>query len=532
LSETDACCSPLRIYLKHNQIRRIKWHHLSDGVISTWFVCAGKPFIMFIEAGNILLIGSVLLLISVIAGKTTKRLGVPTLIFFLIVGILAGSEGIGGIHFDSADIAQFIGITALNFILFSGGLDTDWQSIKPVLWKGIALSTIGVFLTALSVGAFVHYAFDFTLAEGMLLGAVISATDAAAVFSILRSKGIGLKGYLRPVLELESGSNDPMAYFLTISLTAIVASGSTDFGELIPSFLKEFILGGAIGFVMGRFSVWLINNIKLETEGLYPVLTFGLAIFTYSFTHFVGGNGFLAIYLCAVIMGNSNMVHRRSLIKFYDGQAWLMQIILFLTLGLLVFPSRILPLVGMGLLISAFLIFIARPIGVFASLAFFRSNVRSKLFVSWVGLRGSVPIVFATYPLLAGIPKADLIFNLVFFISVTSVLLQGTTLSYVANLLHVAVPAKAKKRTGLDFELTDNIKAEMEELNITDNSTAAGKKIVNLPIPATVTILAVKRTDVYIAPNGSTRLMAHDILYVLAEDKESLKQLTTALNIS
>jgi cell volume regulation protein A len=477
---------------------------------------------MSIVAGNILLIGSILLLISILAGKTIKRLGVPTLIFFLIVGMLAGSEGIGGIYFDNAALAQFIGIVALNFILFSGGLDTHWQSIKPVMWRGVALSTIGVFVTALSVGIFVHYAFGFSLAEGMLLGSVISATDAAAVFSILRSKGIGLKGYLQPVLELESGSNDPMAYFLTISLTAVVASGQAHFAELIPHFFKEFILGGAIGFVMGKASVWLINNIKLETEGLYPVLTLGLAIFTYSFTDFIGGNGFLAIYLCAVIMGNSNMVKKRSLIKFYDGQAWLMQIILFLTLGLLVFPSRIVPLIGMGLLISAFLIFIARPIGVFASFAFFRSNLRSKLFISWVGLRGSVPIVFATYPLLAGINKADLIFNLVFFISVTSVLLQGTTLSYVARLLHVAVPASVKRKE-FDFEAGDAIKSDLQEIILPDNSTSAGKRIVELQLPSTVNIVAVKRGNVFIAPNGSTKLMSGDILHVLAEDKNSLE---------
>jgi cell volume regulation protein A len=487
---------------------------------------------MFIQTGNILLIGSILLLVSIIAGKTIRRLGVPTLIFFLVVGMLAGSEGIGGIYFDNATLAQFIGIVALNFILFSGGLDTDWKSIRPVLWRGVALSTLGVFLTALSVGVFVHYAFGFTLAEGMLLGSVISATDAAAVFSILRSKGIGLKGYLRPVLELESGSNDPMAYFLTISLTSIVASGHTEFAKLIPDFLKEFVLGGAIGFAMGKASVWLINHIQLETAGLYPVLTLGLAIFTYSFTDFVGGNGFLSIYLCAVIMGNSNMVRRRSLIKFYDGQAWLMQIILFLTLGLLVFPSRILPLIGMGLLISAFLIFIARPIGVFVSLSFFRSNTRSKLFLSWVGLRGSVPIVFATYPLLAGIAKADLIFNLVFFISVSSVLLQGTTLSYVARLLHVAVPEKAKRRIGFDFESGDNIKSEMQQIMLPQESKAAGKRIVELKIPATVNILAIKRSNVFIAPNGSTKLMGGDILHVLAEDKNALDTLLNALELS
>jgi len=484
-----------------------------------------------IDAGNILLTGSVLLLVSVIAGKTTNRLGVPTLIFFLIIGILAGSEGIGGIQFDNAAVAQLIGITALNFILFSGGLDTNWQSIKPVLWRGVALSTLGVFLTALAVGIFVHYAFGFTILEGLLLGAIVSATDAAAVFSILRNKGIALKGYLRPVLELESGSNDPMAYFLTITLTGLVMAGNIDPAVVMISFLKEFILGAAIGFSMGKASVWLVNNIKLETEGLYPVLTLGLAIFTYSLTHAIGGNGFLAIYLCAIIMGNSKMVHKRSLIKFYDGQAWLMQIILFLTLGLLVFPSKVVPLIGMGLLISAFLIFVARPLAVFVSLSFFKSNTRSKLFLSWVGLRGSVPIVFATYPLLASFPKSELIFNLVFFISITSVLLQGTTLSYVAKLLHVTIPQKAKRRTGLDFELTDKIKTAMEEIRIPDDAPVIGKRIVELGTPATINILSIERAGVYIVPNGSTKLMGGDILHVLAEDENALELLSATLGI-
>ncbi|MEP7279031.1 MAG: potassium/proton antiporter [Bacteroidota bacterium] len=477
---------------------------------------------MFINAGNILLIGSLLLLVGVIAGKTTNKLGVPTLIFFLIVGVLAGSEGVGGIHFDNARLAQLIGITALNFILFSGGLDTRWESIKPVLGKGIALSTLGVFFTAFSVGLFAHYFFQFTLTEGLLLGSIVSATDAAAVFSILRNKGIALKGSLRPVLELESGSNDPMAYFLTITLTGLIKTGDQQLSIVFISFLKEFIIGGAIGFLMGKGSVWLINHIKLETEGLYPVLTMGLAIFTYAVTHAIGGNGFLAVYICALIMGNSNIIHRRSLIKFYDGQAWLMQIVLFLTLGLLVFPSRVLPLAGTGLLISAFLMFIARPIGVFTALAFFNINARSKCFISWVGLRGSVPIVFATYPLLAGIPRADLIFNLVFFISVTSVLLQGTTLSYVAKLLHVTLPPNIKPKTEFDFELSDSIKAEMEPIILLPNAPATGKRIVELSIPPTITILALQRAGSYIAPNGSTTLLAGDILYVLAKDKAAL----------
>jgi cell volume regulation protein A len=486
---------------------------------------------MELATANILLIGSLLLLTSIIAGKTTDRFGVPTLLFFLIVGILAGSEGIGGLYFDNPALAQLIGIVALNFILFSGGLDTNWQSIRPVLWRGIMLSTVGVFLTALSVGLFVYWLLDFSLLEGLLLGAIVSSTDAAAVFSILRSKGVGLKGFLRPMLELESGSNDPMAYFLTISLTTLLANSSLGFEELIALFLKGFIIGGLMGYAMGKATHWLINNIRLNSDGLYPVLILGLALFTYSASDFLGGNGFLSIYLCAVILGNSSFIHKRSMIKFYDGQAWLMQIVMFLTLGLLVFPSRVLPVIGSGLLISAFLILIARPIGVFASLAPFRVNLRGKLFLSWVGLRGAVPIIFATYPLIAGLARADMIFNLVFFISVTSVLLQGTTLSFVAKLLHVAVPAQVKRRVGLDFELTDKVRSEMQEFTLSDTSPAIGRKIVELHLPATVTIVVIRRGDAYILPNGSTKLQAGDYLYLVAEDKETVEELMKQLEM-
>jgi potassium/hydrogen antiporter len=478
---------------------------------------------MGVATENILLIGSILLLVSIIAGKTSARFGVPTLIFFLIVGVLAGSEGIGGIYFNDAHLAQLIGIVALNMILFSGGLDTNWQTIRPVLWRGIALSTIGVFLTALSVGVFVHYFFRFSLLEGLLLGSIVSSTDAAAVFSILRNQGVGLKGSLRPVLELESGSNDPMSYFLTISLTGLLMKGDMGVYELALTFIKGFVLGGLMGYAMGRTTTWLINNIQLNTEGLYPVLILGLAMFTYSATDFIGGNGFLAIYLCAVILGNSNFIHKRSMIKFYDGQAWLMQIVMFLTLGLLVFPSRIIPIIGPGLLIAAFLIFIARPIGVFASLAFFKVNLRSRLFISWVGLRGAVPIVFATYPMIAGAPQAELIFNLVFFISVSSVLLQGTTLATVAKLLHVAVPAKLKRKGDTAQDAEGEMKSEMEEIVLRPELEILGKKIVHLGIPKEVHIVTIRRGLDYIVPIGSTRLMAGDRLTVLAEDKKSMQ---------
>jgi potassium/hydrogen antiporter len=476
---------------------------------------------MNITSDNILLIGSILLLVSIVAGQTSSRFGVPTLIFFLIVGVLAGSEGIGGIAFDNSQIAQFIGIVALNFILFSGGLDTNWNHVKPIVWRGISLSTIGVFVTAFTVGLFVHVVFGFTIAEGLLLGSVVSATDAAAVFSILRSRGVKLKGSLSPVLELESGSNDPMAYFLTISLTTIITNGNISGLELVINFLQEFILGAAMGFAMGKLSHLLINRIKLEADGLYPVLVLALAMFTYSATHFIGGNGFLAIYLSAVVLGNSSFIHKRTLIRFYEGQAWLMQIVLFLTLGLLVFPSRIIAVAGMGLLISFFLIFIARPIGVFTSLAFFKTNLRSKLFLSWVGLRGGVPIVFATYPLIAGLEKSSLIFNLVFFISVTSVLFQGTTLPFVARLLGVAAPA-SKTNTENENPLEQH-RTQLKEISIPHASSIVGKRIVNLKIPASVSITYIKRGHTYIQPVGSTIIQEGDVLYVLADNEQALQ---------
>jgi cell volume regulation protein A len=476
---------------------------------------------MNLTTDNVLLTGSILLIISILAGKTSSKFGVPTLILFLIIGVLAGSEGFGGIIFDDARLAQLIGVIALIFILFSGGLDTNWQRVRPVLWRGVALSTLGVFITALSVGVFVHYVFDFTLLEGLLLGSIVSATDAAAVFSILRGKGIRLKGSLGPVLELESGSNDPMAYFLTIAFTSIIQTGEMDPLQLSFHFLKEFAIGAAAGYGMGRLSHLIINRIKLDAEGLYPVLLMGLALFTYAATHFIGGNGFLATYLCAIVLGNRSFIHKRTLTRFYEGQAWLMQIILFLTLGLLVYPSHIIPVIGAGLLISAFLIFIARPLGVFISFLFFKVNIRSKLFISWVGLRGGVPIVFATYPMLAGLAKADMIFNLVFFISVTSVLLQGTTLAFVGKLLHVVLPASAKRKDGTNA--LEYVRSEMKEIRVPDSSTVVGKKIVELDIPLSIHIMSIKRGDIFIQPVGSTRIKADDTIFILADDEKALE---------
>ncbi|MCT7904681.1 potassium/proton antiporter [Candidatus Ornithobacterium hominis] len=484
---------------------------------------------MNITIENIVLIGSLLLFISIVVGKTSYKFGVPTLLLFLAIGMLAGSDGIGRINFDSPEIAQFIGIVSLNFILFSGGLDTNWKAVKPILKEGIALSTMGVFLTAVSLGIFVYYITDFTIYESLLLGSIVSSTDAAAVFSILRSKSLALKANLRPTLELESGSNDPMAYVLTIAFLSLVMNPEQGFFSIIPLFLQQMILGGALGFGFGVLSKIIINRIKLGFEGLYPVLAISLMFITFSATDFVGGNGFLAIYVCAVYLGNQDLIHKNTILKMFDGLAWLMQIVLFLTLGLLVFPKQIIPYVGIGLLISLFLIFIARPVGVFLSLMFFKMRLRRRFYISWVGLRGAVPIVFATYPLLAGVDKANMIFNIVFFISVTSVLLQGTTLSIVAKWLHVALPEKVKPVAMNERYFLDLPKSAMKEIEIPVNSFAVNKRIIDLHFPESAFITMIKRNGSFVRPGGSTLIQAHDVLVILLDKEESLAQVNEVL---
>lgn len=400
-----------------------------------------------------------------------------------------------------------------------------------MIWRSVSLSTLGVILTASVVGVFVYLVTDFTLLEGLLLGSIVSATDAAAVFAVLRSRNVGLKGGLRPTLELESGSNDPMSYILTISFVYLLSNGNASILTLLLHFVQEMTIGAIAGYALGRLMAFVINKIKLDTEGLYPVLVMAMIFFTFSFTDLIGGNGFLAVYLSALVLGNSNFIHKKSLIRFYDGQAWLMQIIMFLTLGLLVFPSRIVPIIGIGLLISAVLIFLARPLAVFLSLSFFKIRTRDKLFISWVGLRGAVPIVFATYPLIAGLAKADMIFNLVFFISVTSVLIQGTTLPLVAKWLKVIVPKNVKQKTILDLELTDTIKSELIELLVPGNSNAIGKPIVKLRFPKKAMIVLLSRNGKYSQPGGFTMLEEGDKILVLASSKEVVQEVKDSLGI-
>jgi cell volume regulation protein A len=486
---------------------------------------------MTLSSENILLIGSLMLILSVLTTKTSARFGIPTLLLFLVVGMLAGSNGPGGIQFADPRLVQFIGSLSLCFILFSGGLDSRWQDVKPIIGPGILLSTLGVLITTGLVGVFAMMVAGFTLIEGLLLGAIVSSTDAAAVFSIIRSMGVGLKGHLRPLLEFESGSNDPMAYFLTIAFIYLIVHPGASFVELIPMFLQNMVLGAVMGFVMGKVMHFIFLRIRLDIDGLYSVLLIAMVLFTFSITDFIGGNSFLAVYISAFVLGNKDFLHKRSLTKHFEGSAWLMQIVLFLTLGLLVNPSQIFPLAGIGLLIALFLIFVARPLSVHFCLRLFGINHRTRAFVSWVGLRGAVPIVFATYPLTAHITKAPLIFNLVFFITITSVMIQGTTLTRVARWLHLLVPDKSRKKSLLDKELASKIKSLVVEFDVLPGFYCIGKSIMDIGVPRNVMIVMVNRNDALITPENITFIEPYDKLMIMAENKDRLEEIYRNLSI-
>ena len=391
---------------------------------------------------------STLVILSILTIKLSNRFGIPSLVLFLGIGMLAGSDGLGGISFDNPALVRSLGITALVLILFSGGLDTEWTAIRPIVWQGLSLSTIGVLITALLIGMFVAWVQGFSFLEGLLLGAIVSSTDAAAVFMVLRARRTKIPRRLIQLLEFESGSNDPMAVVLTIALIRLLMEPSTSFGELVLFFVMQMGVGTAIGIAMGEIMRRSFNALDLELEGIYPVLSVALALLTYGLTDYLGGSGFLAVYLAGLVMARKPFTHQQSVLRFHDGLAWLMQVTMFLALGLQVYPTRLVPIAGVGILISLFLIFVARPASVHIALAFSPMSLREQTLVAWAGLRGAVPIILATFPLVAGIEKADLIFNMVFFIALTSVVMQGTAIPLLTRMLKIGSPPSNEIRSG------------------------------------------------------------------------------------
>jgi cell volume regulation protein A len=485
---------------------------------------------MNFTAEGALMIGSFLLFISIVASKFSTKLSIPTLLIFLAIGMLAGMEGLEGTRFGSPYTAKILGTITLTLILFSGGLDTDFKHVRPIIWNGVLLSTIGVLLTAFSIGYIIYLVTDFTLIESFLVGSIVSSTDAAAVFSILRSKNLQLKANLTPTLELESGSNDAMAYFLTIFFTNLITTNQEiNIWTAIPQFFQEMLIGALIGLLVGKAMLFVINNIQLVQEALYPGLTLSMILFTYSATNFIHGNGFLAVYIAGLVLGSQNFIHKNSLVSFHDGISWIMQVVMFLCLGLLVSPYKLLPIIGVGLLISGALMFLARPMSVFLALAFTKTSYKEKTFISWVGLRGAVPIVFATHPLLVGIEKSDKIFHIVFFIVFTSVLLQGTTLNKLAKWL--ALEEKIPKQKEKVLRLADGVKSQLCELKVPAESMVIGKKLVEIGFPTQGLIVLIHRGEDYVTPHGNTQLQAGDELMIMIDNKQDLAAIKTCLGI-
>ncbi len=389
---------------------------------------------------NLLIIVSALIVVSVVTSKASSRFGIPALLLFLIVGVCAGVHGFGGVDFSNYALARELGTFALIFILFDGGLSTDLKSVRPVLKPALVLSTLGVVIAAVIVGVVVHIFTTFSFVEALLLGTTIAATDVAAVFSVLRSKSVRLKQGLAPILELESALNDPMTVFLGVTLLGIAEGQHLHIVYILPIFIREMLVGSIFGFAMGWLSKFLVERVNLEYESLYPVMNLGLVIFTYAITQHFCGSGFLAVYIDGMFLAGAKIKQYENLLRFHDGLAWLGQIGMFLSMGLLVDPTALLKVAPLGVGLSLFLVFVARPLSAFACLPFTRFNSREKLMISWGGLRGAVPIILAMYVLASNIPRANEIFNLVFFITFFSVLLQGPTIPFVAKRLGVAEP--------------------------------------------------------------------------------------------
>ena len=467
---------------------------------------------------RLILVGAVLVLIGIASSKLSSRMGLPVLVLFLGVGLLAGSEGIGGIEFDNYVIAHGVGTIALAIILFDGGLRTSAPSLKQAWGPAVVLATAGVLLTSLITGLAATWILDVSLLEGMLLGSIIGSTDAAAVFSILRSKGVNVARRIAATLEVESASNDPMAIFLTVGFLEVLM-GRMELGPDILWFLvRQMVIGAIAGVVVGRAAVYLLNRIHLEAAGLYPLLAAAAGFLSYGVAVSLGGSGFLAIYIAGILIGNARVVFQRGILLFHDGAAWLAQIVMFVLLGLLAFPSRLAGVAGPGLLIAAALIFVARPVTVFGLLLPFRFNLREMTFISWVGLKGAVPIVLATYPLIFGLPSGGLLFDAVFFVVLVSAISQGWTLPPFARALGLEEPPRPEPPVALEISSLRDVEADIVEYIIQPESRGAGRAIRELALPDGVVVAMISRGSRIIPPRGSTRVLPGDIVFVVVRE--------------
>jgi cell volume regulation protein A len=469
-----------------------------------------------------LLIGSLLLVVSIFVSKLSFKFGVPTLLLFLIVGMVFGSDGVG-IEFSNVKYAQAIGIVAMSIILFSGGMDTKFSDIKPVILPGMVLSTLGVVLTAIITGLFIFVlsksaiiSITFSLPVSILIASTAASTDSASVFSILRGQNIGLKNNLRPMLELESGSNDPVAYIMTITMIGAVTSGDGLSWSLVANFIIQLLVGALFGYLFGKLGVFVINKINLHNTSLYPILVLCLIFITYPATYFLNGNGYLAVYIAGMVVGNHPLVKKLETTTFLDGLTWLFQIIMFLVLGLLVNPRELITIAPFAILVAIFMIVFSRPLTVLLSLLPFKNvDFKSKMFISWVGLRGAVPILFATYPVISDVPNSHVIFNIVFFITIVSLIVQGTTIPFMAKKLDLD---QEMEKVGNDFGIVfpEEIDSKLWDVEITENMLVNGHRLMDMQLPKGILVIMIKREERYIIPNGDAEILVGDKLLLVS----------------
>lgn len=479
-----------------------------------------------ISGENVVLVGALLLFVAVMAGKVAYRFGAPALLLFLGVGMLFG---LNFISYRSVEMTQFVGMIALCIILFTGGMDTKFSEIKPIIGPGVVLATVGVVMTAFVLAGFVWLVapwlgIEIPFALALLLASTMSSTDSASVFSILRSKKQGLKQNLRPLLELESGSNDPMAYMMTILLISVVSNTSSGvgLGMSVVFFVVQMVVGALSGYLIGRLAVWTINRIKLANHSLYSVLLLAFIFFSFAFTDLIKGNGYLAVYLSGLVIGNHKLEQKRPLTVFFDGFTWLMQIVMFLTLGLFVNSNELLEprVLILGGLVGAFMILVARPLTVFTCLLPFRKfTTKARLYVSWVGLRGAVPILFVIYPLMAHVENAGLLFNVVFLGTIISLLVQGTTVSGMANLLGLAYE---ERESAFSVDMHQDMKSALTEVEVNETMLESGHTLKDITLPENTLVMMVCRDGEYFVPQGKTELKLGDKLLVISDRSEEL----------
>ena len=464
---------------------------------------------------RLLLVGAFLILLGIASSKFSSRVGLPVLVLFLAVGMLAGEDGIGGIRFDNYPLAHGLGTVALAVILFDGGLRTARRSFRTVFAPAVTLATVGVIVTGAITGFAASVLLDISLLQGLLLGAIVSSTDAAAVFAVLRGRGVNLRKRLAATVEVESGSNDPMALFLTVAILQIMAGELASPASMLWFLLLQGSVGIVVGVIIGRAAVWVINRIDLDAAGLYPILTAAAGLLAYGLAANLGGSGFLAVYLAGIVIGNSRIVFQRGILLFHDGAAWLAQIAMFVLLGLLAFPSQ-LPAVALdGLIVAVLLIFIARPLAVGVILPWFGYTAREVLFVSWAGLKGAVPIVLATYPLLLGVPGALLLFNIVFFTVFVSAVLQGWTMPLVAGWLGLRTEERPQPAVSLEITSLRDVDADIVEYTVEAGTLAAARPIRDLRLPDGAVVAMLVREREIIPPRGSTHVETGDHVFVV-----------------